>query len=79
MPNGYDLEATMMRRGLPFSIEADTATAPDWLQVCQRVSQSENGLARWEVVAAEADIAAEAKRDISALVQRFSAGEEYQG
>ena len=79
MPNGYDLEATMMRRGLPFSIEADTATAADWLQVCQRISQSEDGLARWEVVAAEADIAAEAKRDIAAIVQRFGAGEEYQG
>ncbi len=79
MPNGYDLEATMMRRGLPFSIKADTATAADWLQVCQRISQSENGLARWEVVAAEADIAAEAKRDITTIVQRFGASEEYQG
>ncbi len=79
MSNGYDLEATMMRRGLPFSIEADTATAADWLQVCQRISQSEDSLARWEVVAAEADIAAEAKRDITAIVQRFGAGEEYQG
>jgi len=79
MPNGYDLEATMMRRGLPFSIEADTATAPDWLQVCQRVSQSEDGLARWEVVAAEAGIAAEAKRDIAEIVKRFGAGDEYQG
>ena len=79
MPNGYDLEATMMRRGLPFSIEADTRTAADWLQVCQRISQSENGLARWEVVAAEADIAAEAKHDIAAIVRRFGAGEEYQG
>ncbi len=79
MPNGYDLEATMLRRGLPFSIEADTRTADDWLQVCQRVSQSEDGLARWEVVAAETGIAAEAKRDITAIVQRFGAGEEYQG
>ena len=79
MPNGYDLEATMMRRGLPFSIKADTATAADWLQVCQRISQSEDGLARWEVVAAETEIAAEAKRDIAAIVQRFGAGEEYQG
>ena len=79
MPNGYDLEATMMRRGLPFSIAADTATSADWLQVCQRVSQSENGLARWEVVAAEADLAAEAKRDIAAIVRRFGAGDEYQG
>ncbi len=79
MPNGYDLEATMMRRGLPFSIKADTHTAADWLQVCQRISQSEDGLARWEVVAAEPGIAAEARRDITAIVRRFGAGDEYQG
>ena len=57
----------------------NTATAADWLQVCQRISQSEDGLARWEVVAAEEGIAAEAKRDIAAIVRRFGAGEEYQG
>jgi phosphomannomutase len=79
MANGYDLEATIMRRGLPFDIDADTRMAPDWLQVCQRVSQSENGLARWEVVAAAADIAAEAKQDILGIVMEFGASEEYQG
>jgi phosphomannomutase len=79
MPNGYDLEATMMRRGLPFEIDQETRPAPDWLQVCQRVSQSEDGLARWEVVAADAEIAAEAKREIAAIAAQFEAGEEYQG
>lgn len=79
MPNGYDLEATLMRRGIPFDIDAHTKLAPDWLQVCQRVSQSEAGLARWEVVAATREIAAEAKRQIAAIVQQFQAGPEYQG
>jgi phosphomannomutase len=79
MPNGYDLDATMMRRGLPFVIQADTPLAPDWLQVCQRVSHSENGLARWEVVAASADIARDAKQAIAAIASRFGAGPEYQG
>lgn len=79
MPNGYDLEATMMRRGLPFAVQADTALTPDWLQVCQRISQSENGLARWEVVAAEADIAADAKNAIAKIAAEHGAGEEYQG
>jgi len=79
MPNGYELEATMMRRGIPFDIDADTRLASDWLQVCQRISQSENGLARWEVVAADAEIAANAKREIAEIVRRFGAGEEYQG
>lgn len=79
MPNGYELEATMMRRGIPFDVDAHSQLASDWLQVCQRVSQSENGLARWEVVAANAEIAADAKRDIGAIVKEHGAGEEYKG
>jgi phosphomannomutase len=79
MPNGYALEATMMRRGIPFNINADTRLSADWLQVCQRVSQSENGLARWEVVAATQEIALEAKANIAAIVAEYGAGEEYQG
>ena len=51
----------------------------DWLQVCQRISQSENGLARWEVVGATPDLVCQAKREIAACVRRFGAGEEYQG
>lgn len=79
MPNGYELEATMMRRGIPFEVDADTRLADDWLQVCHRVSQSENGLARWEVVAATPEIARQARHDIAVIVKRFGAGEEYQG
>jgi len=79
MPNGYELEATMMRRGIPFDIDSNTRLARDWLQVCQRVSQSENGLARWEVVAADGEIAAAAKREIAGIVKDFGAGEEYKG
>jgi phosphomannomutase len=79
MPNGYELDATMLRRGLPFEIDENTRPSTDWLQVCQRVSQSENGLARWEVVAAEREIAAEAKREITAIVAKYGAGEEYRG
>jgi phosphomannomutase len=79
MKNGMDLEATLMRRGLPFDVNEQTRLAGDWLQVCQRVSQSENGLARWEAVGATADLVSEAKRQIAACVRQFDAGEEYQG
>lgn len=79
MPNGYELEATLMRRGIPFKIDVDTRLAPDWLQVCQRVSQSEAGLARWEVVAATREIASDAKQRIASIVKQFQAGPEYQG
>ncbi|MCA9438175.1 MAG: phosphoglucomutase, partial [Candidatus Omnitrophica bacterium] len=76
---GEDLEATLMRRGLPFNIDAATRLDPDWLQVCQRVSQSENGLARWEVATARKELAREAKERIQLIIQEFGAGEEYQG
>jgi phosphomannomutase len=79
MPTGYELEATMMRRGLPFEIDEQTKPATDWIQVCQRISQSENGLARWEVVSAQPQMASEARREIAQIVKRFGAGEEYQG
>ena len=77
MDNGYDLEATILRRGLPFDVSVDTQFAPDWLQVCQRISQSENGLARWEVVAATPALASEAKSAISNIVRQYTTGKEY--
>ncbi|MGQ9696794.1 MAG: phosphoglucomutase [Armatimonadota bacterium] len=76
---GLDLEATLMRRGIPFDIDADTRLSRDWLQVCHRVSQSENGLARWEVVGATSEIVAQAKQDIAEIVKRYGAGDEYKG
>ncbi|HKI34364.1 MAG TPA: hypothetical protein VKA46_21095 [Gemmataceae bacterium] len=79
MKNGMDLEATLIRRGLPFDINQDTRLGGDWLQVCQRVSQSESGLARWEVVGGRADLVAQARRAVAECARRLGAGEEYQG
>lgn len=79
MKNGMDLEATLLRIGLPFDVDRHTRLEPDWLQISQRISQSEDGLARWEVVGARAELVAEAKREIASCVARFGAGEEYQG
>lgn len=79
MRNGMDLEATLLRQGLPFDVVEDTRLAPDWLQVSQRTSQSEDRLARWEAVGATAARVAQAKREVAAVVAKFGAGEEYQG
>lgn len=79
MKSGLELEATLMRRGVPFDIDADTRLADDWLQVCHRISQSENGLARWEVVGANQEIVDDAKRQIARIVRQFGAGDEYKG
>lgn len=77
--NGMDLEATMMRRGLPFEITEDTHLASDWIQICQRISQSENGLARWEVVSAKPEISADARLRIQEIVKKFEGSEPYTG
>ncbi len=79
MPNGYDLEATMMRKGIPFDIDENTIISSDWLQVCQRISQSENGLARWEVVSGDPKLTAMAKEEIAHIVKKHGAGDEYKG
>ncbi len=79
MHDGADLEATLLRQGLPLRIDEHTPLAGDWLQVCQRVSQSETGLARWEVVGSRPERVREAKAEIAAIVRRFGAGGEHRG
>jgi phosphomannomutase len=79
MNNGMDLEATLMRRGLPFDVNQDTRLSEDWIQICQRVSQSENGLARWEVVGGIAEHVHQARQEIANLAAQSGAGREYQG
>ncbi len=79
MKNGMDLEATLMRRGLPFDIDQNTRLSEDWLQVCQRTSQSEDRLARWDVVGAKLEIVRQAKQEVARCVRQFEAGDEYQG
>jgi phosphomannomutase len=79
MKNGMDLEATLMRRGLPFDVDQNTVLTGDWIQICQRVSQSENGLARWEAVGATPELVRQAKQEVAACGAGCGAGEEYQG
>jgi phosphomannomutase len=51
----------------------------EWLQISQRASQSEDGLARWEVMASSQESAADAKREVERIVKGHGAGPEYQG
>jgi hypothetical protein len=74
-----DLEATLIRRGLPFDVDQHTRLADDWFQVSQRVSQSEDGLARWEVVGGRPEVVAAARERVARVVAGFGAGAEYQG
>lgn len=77
--DGQDMEATLIREGLPFVITRDTPISAEWTQVAQRISQSEKGLARWEVSAGTAKRKEEAVRLIEATISRFGAGPRYIG
>jgi phosphomannomutase len=68
-----------LRQGLTFDVNEATRLESEWFQVSQRVSQSEDRLARWEVVGARPDLVEQAKREIAACVGQFGAGVEYQG
>lgn len=79
MADGADMDATLLRDGLPFVIDADTPLTEEWTQVAQRASQSEKSLARWEVTAGTAARRDAAVRLIDETVRRFRAGPRYVG
>ena len=79
MADGAAMDATLLRDGLPFVIDADTPLTEEWTQVAQRASQSERGLARWEVTAGTAARRDAAVRLIEETVRRFQAGPKYVG
>lgn len=79
MPDGTDLEATLIRSGIPSVMLPGSGLDERWFQVAQRVSQSEKNLARWEVCASH-----EAERDacvatIEKAAAMFGGGEKYIG
>lgn len=79
MADGMDMEATLLRDGLPFVIDATTPLSEEWTQIAQRVSQSEKGLARWEVTSGTEQRKQSAVRLIEETVQQFGAGPKYVG
>ena len=60
MEDGSSLDATLMRAGLPEHIDGSTNLNGDWLQVAQRISRSEEGIARWEVASSSPERLSEA-------------------
>jgi phosphomannomutase len=51
MEDGQSLDATLMRSGLPEFVDKNSDLSAPWYQVAQRNTRSEEGIARWEVVA----------------------------
>jgi phosphomannomutase len=73
MEDGTSLDATLMRSGLPDIIGADTNVSGAWYQVAQRISRSEEGMVRWEVVSSEGSLCREAVEAIRGITDRYVA------
>ncbi|HWR10769.1 MAG TPA: hypothetical protein VN445_03005 [Rectinemataceae bacterium] len=74
MEDGTSLDATLMRAGLPEIIGAKTDVSGQWYQVAQRISRSEEGMVRWEVVSSEGKLCREAVEAIRGITDRYVAG-----
>ena len=77
--DGRPMDATLIRQGLPFLLRPQDAGASDWTQISQRVSQSENSLARWEVTAGAQARLDEARQIIEQAADDCGAGERSRG
>jgi phosphomannomutase len=73
MEDGSSLDATLMRGGLPELISKETSLEGDWLQVAQRISRSEEGMARWEVSSSSDQRCREAVATIRSITDGYVA------
>lgn len=71
MEEGSDLDATLMRSGLPALIDESTSLNGDWLQVAQRISRSEEGMTRWEVSSSSQNRCQEAVEIIRGVTDKY--------
>ncbi len=71
MEDGSSLDATLMRCGLPERIDAKTNLGGDWLQVAQRISRSEDEMARWEVASNNKERCDQAVAQIKNITDRY--------
>ena len=73
MEDGSSLDATLMRQGLPEHIDENTPLNGEWLQVAQRISRSEERIARWELASSSPETLAEAKALVYSVTDRYVA------
>lgn len=71
MEDGSSLDATLMRGGLPEIITQETKMTSPWLQVAQRISRSEEGIARWEVSSNSQDQCSQAVGTIKEITDSY--------
>jgi phosphomannomutase len=71
MEDGQSLDATLMRSGLPEVLDKNSDLSASWYQVAQRNTRSEEGIARWEVVANSEKDCREAVALIRGITDRY--------
>jgi phosphomannomutase len=68
---GESLGASLYRFNLPVHYDATAELKSPWFQVFQRVSQSEDALLRWEVIASDERIGQRVFEEIAKVQQRY--------
>ena len=72
MEDGSDLDATLMRFNLPETFTAQTdLEGVTWAQVAQRISRSEDAMARWEVVSNNREECERLNNEVRAIVSEY--------
>lgn len=73
MEDGSSLDTTLMRSGLPERMTSITDTSRPWYQIAQRISRSEEGMTRWEVISNSRKDCDEAVRTIRHITDHYVA------
>ena len=68
---GESLGASLYRFNLPLHYDCDAELKSPWFQVFQRVSQSEDALLRWEVIASDERIGQTVFEEIAKIQQQY--------
>ncbi len=72
MEDGSDLDATLMRFNLPERFTSDTCIeGVTWGQVAQRISRSEDAMARWEVVSNSREECERLNNEVKKIVSEY--------
>lgn len=71
MDDGSDLDASLMRFGMPDRIDASTKLNGTWCQVAQRISRSEDAMTRWEVVSNSESLCKEMDDAIHKITDKY--------
>lgn len=80
MDDGSPLDAVLLRSGIPETIGADTPMEGPWFQIAERISRSEEGMARWEIVGNDKALVEQSNAEVREITDRHvKAGEAAYG